>query len=338
MRVAVLRGRLRGLASGTSLLAATALLAVGLVETHRGVLSIDAVIAASMITRLLSRPVRTLGLMHDYWHRGMVSKGKVADFLRSSSRPLEADLAAPIKVRKGAVRFEEVEVAGRLAPFSAEIRPGTIVGLTGPPGSGPTAILDLLARQVDPSAGCIYVDGQDLAQTRPSSMSRHVGYASANLPLMRGSIRRNLMYGDREATPEDVQRIYLSLGLDRVCDRAGRDGILHWLTERGGNLDPGDRQLLALGRALVGNPTFLLLDDPLAGISEDHRAEVREALLRHNGTVFWATPCPEELELVDEVWSFDESGLVERMSARAYREQQWTRGTGGGAWRLRSST
>lgn len=329
IRVAALRGRLRGIAVSTSLIASTAVLGVGLIEAQRATVTAEGVIASVVVARMLSRPVRSLGLMHDYWHRGLISRGKVADFLASRALPPELEDAPPLKVRRGRIQFVGTTVPGRLGPVDAEVEPGTHVALVGPPGSGAETLLDLLARQVQPSDGWIVIDDQDLADTRPSSIGRHVGAVSTNLPLMRGSILRNLTYGERDATPEEVQRVYLSLGIDSLIDRVGPAGVTYWLTERGQNLDPGDRQLLALGRALVGNPTFLLLDNPLAGLDTQQKARARQAILRHRGTVFWASADPEDVELADEVWVMHEGMLVERIDGPEYARRAWsTRGVG----------
>ena len=114
VQVAGLRGRLRGIATGTSMLATAAVVATGVVEARRGVVLPATVLLEVLIARFLTRPVRTLGLMHDYWHRGLVSRQKIGDFLASSSRAIEAELMAPLKVRRGHILFEDVTVNGAL--------------------------------------------------------------------------------------------------------------------------------------------------------------------------------------------------------------------------------
>src|SRR5699024_1756682 len=88
-RVAELRGRLRGIASASGLLAVVVVLAVGLAEVRRGAATVGLVVGSIAVTRQLAVPVRTLGLAHDYWHRALVSRQKILDYLHSSSRGLE---------------------------------------------------------------------------------------------------------------------------------------------------------------------------------------------------------------------------------------------------------
>lgn len=337
VRVAVLRGRLRGLAATTGLLASSSVLGVGLVESQRATVGVEEVVAAAIVARLLSRPVRTLGLMHDYWHRGMVSQGKISDFLASSARPAELEQLPRVRVRRGHLTLEGAGVDGRLLPATVEAKPGMVVALVGPAGSGADVVLELLTRQVHPTTGRVVVDGQDLEATCPASMARHVGAVAAHLPLMRGSIQRNLTYGHRDASPEEIQRVYLSIGLDGLVERIGPEGVRFWLTERGENLERADRQVLSIGRALMGNPTFLVLDDPLAGVDEDRRATVREAILRHKGTVLWATTSPDDVALADEVWTFQGGALIDQCSGAEYADRLWLMTTGGDPWGSRST-
>ena len=324
VQVAGLRGRLRGIATGTSMLATAAVVATGVVEARRGVVLPATVLLEVLIARFLTRPVRTLGLMHDYWHRGLVSRQKIGDFLASSSRAIEAELMAPLKVRRGHIVFEDVTVNGALRGLSAEAPPGTVVAITGGAGSGATAVLDVVARLVDPDAGSVTIDQQDLVATDPSSIGRAVGMVSPDLPLMRGTVRRNLTYGARAASASEVQRVAFGLGLHQALPRMGGSGVAEWLVEGGQNILFADRQLIALGRALMGNPPILLLDRPFQGLDPASRILARAMVLRHRGTVLWCTDEPDDLAEADVIWVMDQGRCVEVKPGYTYREELWT--------------
>jgi ATP-binding cassette subfamily B protein len=322
-RVAGLRGRLRGLSTGTSMVATSAVVATGVVRARTGAVLPETVLLEVLVARFLTRPVRTLGLMHDYWHRGLVSRQKILDFLASSGRAEEEEQLPPLRVRRGRVTFEHVSVPGLLDDFSAVAEPGTVVAITGGPGSGGPALLRLLARMLEPEEGRVLVDDQELSQTRPSSIGRHVGMASPDLPLMRGTVSRNLTYGAREARPDEVQRVVLGLGLDRSLGRLGPAGVREWLVEGGQNVTFGDRQLVALGRALMGAPRIVLLDNPLSGMGPQTRLDARAMILRHRGTVLWCTDDPEDLVEADVVWTLSQDKGVEVVSGAEYRKSRW---------------
>ena len=319
-RVAALRGRLRGVATGTSLLATVAVVTTGVVEARNGVVLPSTVLLEVFIARFVTRSVRTLGLMHDYWHRGIVSRQKILDFLSSSSREAEAERCPPLRVRRGQITFTDVTVADALHGFSAVAEPRTVVAITGGAGSGATAVLDLVARRVDPDQGTVTIDEQDLTLTQPSSIGRGVGMVSPDLPLMRGTVTRNLTYAARTATPQEVQRVSFGLGIDRVLDRVGGSGVGEWVVEGGQNLASADRQLITLGRALMGNPPILLLDRPFEGLDPASRALARAMVLRHRGTVLWCTDQPDDLAEADAIWVMDRGRCVEVTSGSSYRE------------------
>lgn len=330
-RVADLRGRLRGLATAGAYLSVAAVLAIGLVEVRRGAVTPATVLICVLITRLLARPVRTLGLAHDYWHRGQVSRQKVGDFLRSSARIPDVT-AEPLRVRRGDIELRDVTVAGQLQRFSAVIRRREIVAITGPAGSGASAVLHVLARLVEPTDGSVVIDGQELADTTWQSGARRIGIVSPDLPLLRGTVRRNLGYSSRDAGAEEIQRVSLALGLDETLARHGSAGVGTWLTEGGNNLEPGDRQLVKLGRAMIGNPPLLLLEDPVTGLDPEARTRVRELLSRYQGTVVMVTNDAEDIAIADVVWRMNAGQLVESTTAAEYREDLRRHETGRLPW------
>lgn len=120
--------------------------------------------------------------------------------------------------------------------------------------------------------------------------------------------------------------------------RGGPEGVKTWLVEGARNLPAGDRQLVALGRALMGNPAILLLDEPFAGLDAQSRTRAREMILRHRGTVVWVTHDDEDVELADHVWVMEGGRLVEDFSGSDYRDRRWLSASGGGPrWRAAST-
>lgn len=316
VRVARLRGRLRGLALAGSLADTALLLLVGLVQVRAGVVDVGQVVSALLVARLVAGHVRTLGLAHDYWHRALVSRQKIVEFLDSSSRGWELPELEPIRVTRGEVCLREVD-AGVLRGISASVPARTLVGVTGPMGSGKSTLLRLLARLQDPDAGTITVDGQDLGVTNPASLARRIGYQSPDLPLLRGSLRRNLSYNARSASDAEVQRVAFGLHADEVAARLP-GGVRGWLTEGGANLSLGERQLVAVARAMIGNPPLLLLDEPFTHLDGDGRARLLESIVRYQGTVVMVSHDADALAAMDEVWTLDGGRLVDVCSGHAY--------------------
>lgn len=322
IRLANVRGYLFGVSGALTMVMVAAVLFTGLLEVWRGTASIGMVVAFLIVSRQLSSPVRRLGLAHDYWHRAQVSRQKIADYLRSSSRHLDAPGLPRLRVRKGGIDFSAVSVTGSLSGITLHIEPGQLVAVTGPGGAGKSTLLGLVARTVDPDHGSIVIDGQLLSATTIRSTARWVGVVSPDLPLMRGTVRRNLTYSMPDATEEELDRIILASGLQDVLAELPR-GTETWLTEGGGNLSLSQRQRIALGRALMGNPPILLLDEPTVGLDHRGREAFTRMLTHHNGTVLLATHDPAEIALADQVVVLDQGSLREVVSGEEYRDRLW---------------
>jgi ABC-type multidrug transport system ATPase subunit len=101
------------------------------------------------------------------------------------------------------------------------------------------------------------------------------------------------------------------------------DGITTWVVEGGRNLSVGQRQCIALGRALLGNPPILLLDEPTANLDPAAKEEFRRMIVRHQGTVLLATTDPAEIAMADQVWVLDRGRVREALSGEEYRDRAW---------------
>jgi ABC-type multidrug transport system fused ATPase/permease subunit len=118
--------------------------------------------------------------------------------------------------------------------------------------------------------------------------------------------------------------VAFGLGLPEALGRLGDSGVGEWLVEGGHNISPADRQLIALGRALMGSPPILLLDRPLDGLDPASRTLARAMLLRHRGTVLWCTDEPDDLAEADLIWVMERGRLVEVKASSTYRAELWT--------------
>lgn len=322
IKVATLRGYLRGVSSAFSMLAAGAVLAAGLFEVSRGTTSVGLVVAFVVVARQLAGPVRQLGLAHDYWHRAQVSLGKIGEFMRSSSRELDAEGCHPLRVRWGALEFMDVSVSGALSAINLKIEPGQLVAFTGPGGAGKSTLLGVVARIVEPEAGSVVIDGQLLARTTLRSSPRWIGAMGPDFPLMRGTVERNLTYSAPKESAAEMERVLRASGLDQLMAELP-DGLGTWVTERGMNLSHSQRQRIALGRALMGNPPILLLDEPSNGMDAAAKASLVELLTRHAGTVLMASHDPEELALADQVVVMAEGRIQRVLTGEEYRDELW---------------
>lgn len=319
--VARLRGQLRGISVTAGMVAVVVVLAIGALEVQRGLSTVGLVVAALLVTRLLQGPIRALGLAHDYWHRGQVSREKVAEYLRSSSRGLEREGSSPLKLGRGEIELRGMGVQGMLRRVDAVVPPRSVVVITGPAGGGKSTLLRVIGRLTEPTQGQVFIDGADLATTSPRSTFRYVGMVSPDLSLMRGTVRRNITYSRPDAGQAEVDRVVALTGLDLVLAKLPA-GIDTWVTEGGRNLSAGQRQLIALARAILGNPPVLLLDEPFTHLDAEVAAHMRRVISRHHGTVLMISHSAVDQEAADLVWTLDAQGLEQITAAEHVRRRR----------------
>ncbi len=329
---AMVAGQLRGITEGTAAIASGAALVVGALEVAAGRTSPGVVVAAMTIVGLLVPPLRDLGRVQEYWHNSRVALQKVKQFLATPCLVTQKPNAPALKLGTGCLEFDCVSLEGSLHKVSAIAQPGQIVALVGPNGAGKSTLISLAARLIDPDEGVIRLDGQDLAQHSLQSAHRAIGMAGPDLPLLRGTIAKNLRYRWRNAPIEEINRVWQLCGIDQVLAELSQ-GEETKVSEGGKSLSAGQRQRIALARAILGNPPLLLLDEVDANLDAQAIAVVDRVLAEHKGTVLIITHRKERLAAADVIWYLENGRLIETgspkvllnsdsLTARLFRDSQ----------------
>jgi ATP-binding cassette subfamily B protein len=184
---------------------------------------------------------------------------------------------------RGEVIFEDVDFAYRkdepiLRDLSFRIAPGEHVALVGPTGSGKTTVIRLLCRLYEPQRGRILLDGQDIRSLPLQELRRQLGVVLQDTFLFSGTVADNLRL-DRPLDDQKLQGVCHDLGLDPLLGRLP-EGLDTELRERGGNLSSGERQLLAVARVAIRNPTVLVMDEATAFMDPSTEATLQRDLDR----------------------------------------------------------
>jgi ABC-type multidrug transport system fused ATPase/permease subunit len=227
-------------------------------------------------------PVQQLSQLYNTFLSATAALDKIMDVLDEEPEVLDAAGAEPLPEVQGHVRFEDVRFSYGTGPevlhgLNLDVPPGTTVALVGHTGAGKSTIAKLLARFYDPTGGRITIDGHDLRDVTQESLRRQLGIVPQEGFLFAGTVTENIAFGRPDATPDEVVRAAQAVGAHEFILRL-EDGYETQLQERGSRLSLGQRQLVALARALLADPRILILDEATSSVDIGTERKIEQAL------------------------------------------------------------
>jgi ATP-binding cassette subfamily B multidrug efflux pump len=241
---------------------------------------------------------------------------------------VDAAEARPLERAVGNVSFENVCFsydAGVpvLKDVSLHVKPGQMVALVGPTGAGKTTIANLLTRFYEIDSGAILIDGWDVRALKKDDLRRKVGLVLQDNFLFTGTVMDNIRYGHLEASDEDVMAAAKLANADAFI-RHLPQGYQTELTERGGNLSQGQRQLLAIARAVLADPDILILDEATSNVDTRTEKHLQDALLRlmQGRTSFVIAHRLSTIRDADQVLIINHGEIIERGTHQSLLSQR----------------
>ena len=217
--------------------------------------------------------------------RAAASAERIQQVLDSEAELCDPDAPAELSEPHGLVEFENVEFGypGAEEPvlcgISFTARPGQTTAIVGSTGAGKTTLINLIPRFYDVTSGSVRVDGVDVRQMRQEDLWRLMGMVPQKAFLFSGTVASNLRYGDEKATDDDLwQALQIAQARDFVSEMSG--GLEAEIDQGGTNVSGGQRQRLAIARAVVKKPKIFIFDDSLSALDFRTDQQLRAAL-RH---------------------------------------------------------
>jgi ATP-binding cassette subfamily B protein len=244
--------------------------------------------------------------------------------LPAEQRSLAASHGATLSRSPGAITFENVSFAYRsddpiLQDLSFQIEPGEHVALVGPTGSGKSTVIRLLCRLYEPQQGRILLDGVDIRELPIASLRRRLGVVLQDTFLFSGSVADNLRL-DAPVSDAELARTCRELGLEPLLARLDA-GLSTELRERGANLSSGERQLLAVARVAIRDPSVLVMDEATAFLDPSTEATLQRDLERllHGRTAVVIAHRLATVEAADRILVLRRGRLIEQGNHRQLR-------------------
>ena len=227
-------------------------------------------------------PVQQLSQLYNTFLSATAALDKIMDVMEEEPEVLDRPDAQPLPPVDGRVTFDRVRFGYGSGPevlheLALEVPAGTTVALVGHTGAGKSTIAKLLARFYDPRDGRITIDGYDLRDVTQSSLRRQLGIVPQEGFLFAGTVTENIAFGRPEATADEVVQAAQTVGAHEFIISL-EDGYETHLQERGSRLSLGQRQLIALARALLADPRLLILDEATSSVDIGTERKIERAL------------------------------------------------------------
>jgi ATP-binding cassette subfamily B protein len=257
-----------------------------------GTMSIGTIQLFINLSRQFARPVNELANQFNLILSAVAGAERVFDLLDQQPEDDSGKVVMETGDVKGDVRFEHVNFSYEpekpvLKDFSIDVKSGEKIALVGPTGAGKTTVVNVLTRFYDTDDGRVFLDGVNIRDIKKDDLRRSIGIVLQDTVLFTGTIRDNIRYGRLDATDDEIVNAAKTANAHGFISHL-RNGYDTELSESGGNLSQGQRQLISISRAVLADPKILILDEATSSVDTRTEMHIQRAMqeLMKNRTCF----------------------------------------------------
>lgn len=283
----------------------------------QGDLEAGDLIAYVMYVNTLLLTVRRIVEFTEQFQKGMTGIERFAEIMAEDGEIQDPVHPKAFKNIQGEIIFDKVDFSYNeeekiLDHFNLRVSPGENLAIVGPSGSGKTTICSLIPRFYDVDKGSISIDGVNIKDIRLADLRREIGLVQQDVYLFSGTVYENILYGDLEASPEDViQAAKLAGAHDFIKDLP--QGYDTYVGERGVMLSGGQKQRLSIARVFLKDPSILILDEATSALDNKSEQVIQESLkvLSENRTTITIAHRLTTIQEADRILVMTDQGIIE---------------------------
>ena len=283
----------------------------------KGFISIGTIVIFTEYSRQFTRPINDLANQFNTLLSAIAGAERVFEIIDEEEEDADELDSGTLEDIKGEVTFDEVSFAYEksgetIKNVNLQVRAGENVALVGPTGAGKTTLINLLARFYDPNSGKILIDGHDIQQVKRSSLRSHMGFVLQDSYLFQGTVRENIRYGRLDATDSEVEEAARLANAHSFIVKLPNE-YEFMLKQDGSGISQGQKQLISIARALLADPSILILDEATSSIDTITEVKIQEALQRlmYGRTSFVIAHRLNTIQQADKILVLEEGKIIE---------------------------
>lgn len=290
----------------------------GAIMAVNGLVTIGIIASFVTYTRQFFRPINQLSNLLNTFQSAIAGAERVFEILDEKDEVVDVPNAIEKEQMSGDVRFEQVQFhyeAGKpvLQDITFHAKPGETVALVGPTGSGKTTIVQLLIRFYDATGGNLLLDGEPITSYKMENVRNHVGVVLQDTYLFSGTVRENIRFGKLQATDAEVEEA-AKIAYAHNFIKYLPEQYETRLTSGGMNLSQGQRQLIAIARAILEDPDILILDEATSSVDTMTEVHIQKGLnnLMQGRTSFVIAHRLKTIENADQILVIKDGTILEQ--------------------------